>query len=71
MLLKGLEKVGLKETDVKLVNVSTNETAQSLASKDVDAIGAWQPNSGQALKAVAGSSRCSPAKTPRASSTIS
>ena len=38
-----------------LVNVATHETAQSLASKDVDAIGAWQPNSGQALKAVAGS----------------
>src|SRR5258706_15068213 len=55
LLLKGLEKSGLKETDVKLVNVSTHETAQSLASKDVDAIGAWQPNSGQALKAVAGS----------------
>jgi NitT/TauT family transport system substrate-binding protein len=55
LLLKGLEKAGLKETDVKLVNVATHETAQSLASKDVDAIGAWQPNSGQALKAVAGS----------------
>src|SRR5712672_515230 len=55
LLLKGLEKVGLKETDVKVVNVATHETAQSLASKDVDAIGAWQPNSGQALKAVAGS----------------
>ncbi len=55
LLLKGLEKAGLKENDVKLVNVATHETAQSLASKDVDAIGAWQPNSGQALKAVAGS----------------
>jgi NitT/TauT family transport system substrate-binding protein len=55
LLLKGLEKVGLKETDVKLVNVITHETAQTLASKDVDAIGAWQPNSDQALKAVAGS----------------
>ena len=55
LLLKGLEKVGLKESDVKLVNVATHQTAQSLASKDVDAIGAWQPNSGQALKAVAGS----------------
>jgi NitT/TauT family transport system substrate-binding protein len=54
LLLKGLEKVGLKESDVKLVNVATHQTAQSLASKDVDAIGAWQPNSGQALKAVAG-----------------
>jgi len=55
LLQKGLEKVGMKETDVKLVNVATHETAQSLASKDVDAIGAWQPSSGQALKAVAGS----------------
>src|SRR5258707_477714 len=55
LLLKGLEKAGLKESDVKVVNVATHETAQSLASKDVDAIGAWQPNSGQALKAVAGS----------------
>jgi NitT/TauT family transport system substrate-binding protein len=55
LLLKGLEKAGLKETDVKVVNVATHQTAQTLASKDVDAIGAWQPNSGQALKAVAGS----------------
>jgi NitT/TauT family transport system substrate-binding protein len=55
LLLKGLEKVGMKQTDVKLVNVATHQTGQTLASKDVDAIGAWQPNSGQALKAVAGS----------------
>jgi NitT/TauT family transport system substrate-binding protein len=55
LLLKGLEKAGLKETDVKLVNVPTHQTAQTLASKDVDAIGAWQPNAGQALKAVGGS----------------
>lgn len=55
LLLKGLEKAGLKESDVKLVAVPTHQTAQSLASGDVDAIGAWQPNSGQALKAVAGS----------------
>jgi NitT/TauT family transport system substrate-binding protein len=55
LLLKGLEKVGVKETDVKLVNVPTHQTAQTLASHDVDAIGAWQPNSGQALKAVPGS----------------
>ena len=55
MLLKGLEKVGMKESDVKLIAVPTHQTAQSLASGDVDAIGAWQPNAGQALKAVAGS----------------
>jgi NitT/TauT family transport system substrate-binding protein len=55
LLLKGLEKVGLKEGDVKLIAVPTHQTAQSLASGDVDAIGAWQPNAGQALKAVPGS----------------
>ena len=55
LLLKGLEKAGLKDSDVSLVAVRTDQTAQSLASGDVDAIGAWQPNSGQALKAVAGS----------------
>ena len=55
LLQKGLQKVGMKDTDVTLVAVRTDQTAQSLASGDVDAIGAWQPNSGQALKAVAGS----------------
>jgi NitT/TauT family transport system substrate-binding protein len=55
LLLKGLEANGLKESDVTLVNVPTHETAKALASGDVDAIAAWQPNSGQALKAVAGS----------------
>lgn len=55
LLLKGLEANGLKESDVKLVNVPTAETAKALASGDVDAIAAWQPNSGQALKAVPGS----------------
>jgi len=54
-LLNGLEKAGLKEADVELVNVPTNETPQVLASGDVDAIGAWQPNSGMALKGVPGS----------------
>ena len=55
MLTKALEKNGLKIGDVKLVNVPTHQTAQTLASGNVDAIGAWQPNSGQALKAAAGS----------------
>jgi NitT/TauT family transport system substrate-binding protein len=55
MLTKALEKNGLKIGDVKLVNVPTHQTAQTLSSGNVDAIGAWQPNSGQALKAVAGS----------------
>src|SRR4051794_23141747 len=55
MLTKALEKNGLKITDVKLVNVPTHDTAQTLASGSVDAIGAWQPNAGQALKGTAGS----------------
>ena len=55
LLLNGLKKNGLKESDVTLVNVPTNETPQVLASGDVDAIGAWQPNSGIALKLVPGS----------------
>ena len=55
LLLNGLEKNGLKESDVTLVNVPTNETPQVLASGDVDAIGARQPNSGIALNLVPGS----------------
>lgn len=55
LLLKGLEKLGLTETDVEIVNTATQETAKVLASKEVQAIAAWQPNSGAALKAVAGS----------------
>lgn len=57
LLLNGLEKAGLTEADVELVNVPTNETPQVLASGDVDAIVAWQPNSGQALDLVPGSKR--------------
>ncbi len=56
LLLKGLEAAGMTEADVELVNMSTNDAAQTLASGDVAAIGAWQPNSGQALAEVAGSS---------------
>lgn len=55
LLLTGLEKNGLKAEDVTIVNTPTNETPQVLSSKAVDAIGAWQPNSGQALKALPGS----------------
>jgi NitT/TauT family transport system substrate-binding protein len=55
LLLTGLEKNGMKLEDVTIVNTPTNDTPQVFASKAVDAIGAWQPNSGQALKAVPGS----------------
>jgi NitT/TauT family transport system substrate-binding protein len=55
MLLKGLEQNGMTEKDVKLVNTKTAETPQVLGSGQVDAIGAWQPNSGMAMKASPGS----------------
>ncbi|MCH6258027.1 ABC transporter substrate-binding protein [Puniceicoccaceae bacterium K14] len=57
LLLNGLEKAGLSESDVELVNMPTHQAAQTLASGDVDAIVAWQPNSGESLKAVAGSTK--------------
>jgi NitT/TauT family transport system substrate-binding protein len=55
LLLNGLKKNGMSEKDVTLVNSKTNETPQVLASGQVDAIGAWQPVSGQAMKALPGS----------------
>lgn len=55
LLLNGLEKNGMTESDVTLVNTKTNETPQTLASGEVSAIGAWQPNSGQAMKQMPGS----------------
>jgi NitT/TauT family transport system substrate-binding protein len=55
LLLNALEKNGMKESDVELINVPTNETPQVLASGQVDAIVAWQPSSGIALKLVPGS----------------
>jgi NitT/TauT family transport system substrate-binding protein len=54
LLLNGLEKAGMTEADVELVNAKTNETPQILASGQVAAIGAWQPNSGAAMRAVPG-----------------
>ncbi len=55
LLLNALEKNGMTEADVELVNVPTNETPQVLASGGVDAIAAWQPNADQALSHVPGS----------------
>jgi NitT/TauT family transport system substrate-binding protein len=55
LLLYGLKSVGMSEKDVTLVNTPTNNTPQVLASGQVAAIGAWQPNSGLAMKAVPGS----------------
>jgi NitT/TauT family transport system substrate-binding protein len=55
LLMDGLKKAGMSPGDVTLVNSKTNETPQVLASGQVDAIGAWQPNSGMAMKALPGS----------------
>jgi NitT/TauT family transport system substrate-binding protein len=55
LLLKALESAGLSEADVTLIGVPTDKTPETLATGDVDAISAWQPNSGQALKLVGGS----------------
>lgn len=55
LLLNGLKKAGMSESDVTLVNAKTNEVPQMLASGGVDAVGAWQPVSGQSIKALPGS----------------
>lgn len=55
LLLKGLEMNGMAESDITIKNTPTNNTPQVFASGAVDAIAAWQPNSGQALKLVPGS----------------
>ncbi len=49
LLLQGLQKVGLKQSDVTLVNFKTPETPQALTSGQVDAVAAWYPTSSQAL----------------------
>lgn len=54
LLVDGLRKAGMTLNDVTLVNVKTNETPQVLASGQVAAIGAWQPNSGEAMRIVPG-----------------
>lgn len=54
LLLDGLKKAGMSPQDVTLVNTKTNETPQVLASGQVDAVGAWQPNSGLAMHTVPG-----------------
>lgn len=54
LILNGLEKAGLKDTDIEIVNVKTNDTPQVLSDAGISAIGAWQPVAGQAMKGVPG-----------------
>jgi NitT/TauT family transport system substrate-binding protein len=53
LLIKGAEAAGIDPSEFTIINTPTNEAPQVLVSGAVDAIGAWQPNSGEALKAVA------------------
>jgi NitT/TauT family transport system substrate-binding protein len=55
LLAYGLQKLGMSDKDVELVNAKTNETPQVLGSGQVAAVGAWQPITGQAVKALPGS----------------
>lgn len=54
LLVNGLQKMGIPEDSVSLVNVKTNETPQVLSSGSVAAIGAWQPVAGEAMKGAPG-----------------
>src|SRR5690606_5123782 len=55
LLVNALKTANLTDSDISIVNVPTDQTPQTLKSGAVDAIVAWQPNSGQALSEVPGS----------------
>jgi NitT/TauT family transport system substrate-binding protein len=55
LLMNALKAAHMTDKDVTIVNVPTDQTPQSLKSGTVDAIAAWQPNSGNALKELPGS----------------
>ncbi|MEM9283541.1 MAG: ABC transporter substrate-binding protein, partial [Verrucomicrobiota bacterium] len=55
LVIQALEAAGMEEGDVEIVNTPNGETPQVLDAGAVDAISAWQPSSGEALKLVDGS----------------
>lgn len=55
LLLNALKAAHMTDKDVTIVNVPTDQTPQALKSGTVDAIAAWQPNSGNAMKELPGS----------------
>lgn len=55
LLINALKSAGMTDRDVTLINVPTDQTPQLLRAGEVSAVVAWQPNSGQALKEVPGS----------------
>jgi NitT/TauT family transport system substrate-binding protein len=54
LLMEALKSASLTEADVQILNEKTQNTPELLRSGAVDAIAAWQPNSGQALEFVPG-----------------
>jgi NitT/TauT family transport system substrate-binding protein len=54
LLRKALEKNGLTEADVTVVNLPTDKLPLALKVKKADAVVAWQPSSGEALNASPG-----------------
>jgi NitT/TauT family transport system substrate-binding protein len=67
LLLQGLKNAGMSQNDVTLVNTTTNETPQTLASGKVAAIGAWYP--GRRSSRCQGLRSYSRARRPRGSFT--
>jgi NitT/TauT family transport system substrate-binding protein len=55
LLRNAMKKAGLAANDITVVNAKTNELPQVLASKDIAAVGVWQPVANEAMKAVPGS----------------
>ncbi|MGB0744218.1 MAG: ABC transporter substrate-binding protein, partial [Opitutales bacterium] len=55
LLIKGAEAAGIDPSEFEIINTATDKTPSVFATGAVSAIGAWQPNSGEALKAVANS----------------
>jgi NitT/TauT family transport system substrate-binding protein len=55
LLMNALKSANLTDKDVKIVNVKTDDTPNALKAGTVDAIAAWQPNSGAALRELPGS----------------
>ena len=54
LLRAGMKQLGMKPGDIEIVNAKTNEMPQVLGTKDIAAIGAWQPISGEAMKGTPG-----------------
>lgn len=50
MLQKALEKNGLSEDDVNLVNMSAGDAAAAMTGGSIDAVSTWEPQLGTAAK---------------------